>query len=36
MSDDDRARITACQDIEQLMTWIRRAATADSVDDLFR
>ena len=35
MSDDDRTRITACQDIEQLTTWIRRAATADSVDDLF-
>ena len=32
----DRAHITACQDIEQLTTWIRRAATAESVDDLFR
>jgi hypothetical protein len=34
--DDVRARITGCTDLEQLETWIRRAATADSVQDLFR
>jgi hypothetical protein len=34
--DDVQARITGCTDLEQLETWIRRAATADSVQDLFR
>ncbi len=33
--DDARARITGCSDLVQLDTWIRRAATADSIDDLF-
>ncbi|GAA0919126.1 hypothetical protein [Virgisporangium aurantiacum] len=35
VSDDVRARITGCTDIEQLSTWIRRAATAETVDELF-
>lgn len=33
--DDARARITECTDIEQLDTWVRRAATATSIQDLF-
>jgi hypothetical protein len=33
--DDARARITRCTDVDQLDTWVRRAATATSVDDLF-
>jgi hypothetical protein len=35
VSDEARARIAGCSDIEQLDAWIRRAATAESVDDLF-
>lgn len=35
VSDDARARITACTDPDQLKTWIRRASTADTVDQLF-
>jgi len=31
----DRARITTCQDIDQLTVWVRRAATVTSVDELF-
>lgn len=34
--DDARTRITECTDLEQLDTWVSRAATARSVDDLFR
>jgi hypothetical protein len=33
--DHVRARITGCTDLEQLDTWVRRAATASTVDDLF-
>ncbi|HLV59100.1 MAG TPA: hypothetical protein VKY81_09575 [Natronosporangium sp.] len=33
--DDARARISACTDPDQLEAWIRRAATAESVADLF-
>jgi hypothetical protein len=32
--DDVRARIAGCTDLDQLDTWIRRAATADKVQDL--
>jgi hypothetical protein len=32
---DARTRITECSDLGQLDTWIRRAATADSIQDLF-
>lgn len=35
VADDARARISECTDIAQLDVWIRRAATADSIDDLF-
>lgn len=33
--DDARARITGCDDLDQLDRWIRRAATASSIADLF-
>lgn len=33
--DHARARISECTDLQQLDTWIRRAATARSVEDLF-
>jgi len=29
-------RITSCTDLDQLDTWVRRAITATTVDDLFR
>jgi hypothetical protein len=32
--DDIRARIAACTDLDQLDTWIRRAATAHKIQDL--
>ncbi|MEM9462299.1 MAG: hypothetical protein AAGF11_49560 [Myxococcota bacterium] len=35
VSDEARARITACTDIEQLDAWLSRAASADSVDAIF-
>lgn len=31
-----RARIGECRDLDQLDTWVRRAATAHTIDDLFR
>lgn len=30
-----RARITGCTDLDQLDAWVRAAATADSIEDLF-
>jgi hypothetical protein len=33
--DDVRARILACTDQQVLGTWLRRAVTADSIDDIF-
>ena len=35
VSDEARARITGCTDPEQVMVWVRRAVTAESIDDLF-
>lgn len=35
VSDDARARIDGCDDADQLNLWISRAATAESVDDVF-
>lgn len=35
VSDDARARIDDCDDLDQLNLWISRAVTADSVDELF-
>ena len=32
----DRARISACTDLDQLRTWVSRAATVTAVSDLFR
>lgn len=32
---DARTRIAECADLDELDTWIRRAVTAESVDDLF-
>jgi hypothetical protein len=34
-SDEARARILACTDATQLEAWIRKAATATSIDELF-
>lgn len=33
--DDARTRITECTDLDQLDGWVRRAATATSITDLF-
>ncbi len=33
--DDARDRITSCTDLDQLETWIRRAVTISTIDDLF-
>jgi hypothetical protein len=35
-SDEARERITGCRTLDQLNLWVRRAATAESMDDLFR
>lgn len=36
VSEDARARIGECRDLDQLDAWVRRAATVGSVEDLFR
>ncbi len=36
VSDATRTRVIGCNDATQLDTWIRRAATASSVEDVFR
>ena len=33
--DDTRNRITACTDLDQLERWLTRAATAQTLEDLF-
>jgi hypothetical protein len=33
--DEASTRITGCADLDQLETWIRRAATATTIQDLF-
>lgn len=33
--DDIRIRVVGCRDLDQLDTWVRRAATASSAQDLF-
>ena len=33
--DEARTRIVECTDLDQLDTWVRRAATAESIEDLF-
>ncbi|MBC6456728.1 hypothetical protein [Actinomadura sp. HBU206391] len=35
VSDEARERIISCTDLDQLETWIQRAATVDSVEELF-
>lgn len=35
VSDDAKARITSCTDLDQLQAWISRAITIDTVDELF-
>lgn len=35
VSDDARARITACTDLDQLERWLDRAVSVDSADELF-
>lgn len=35
ITDEARTRITECTDVDQLETWVRRAATIDSINDLF-
>ena len=34
LSDESRARITACKDTDTLTAWIGRAATADRIEDV--
>jgi hypothetical protein len=33
--EEAREKIAGCTDLDQLDTWVRRAATADKVDELF-
>lgn len=35
LSNEDRGRITACTDLTQLETWVRKAATATKIQDLY-
>ncbi len=35
ISDDTRERICQCNDLNQLKTWVRKAVTVTSVDELF-
>ncbi|MPY82301.1 MAG: hypothetical protein GEV00_03080 [Actinophytocola sp.] len=35
VSDDARARITSCTDLDQLERWLDRAVSVDSADELF-
>ncbi|MFG2085505.1 MULTISPECIES: hypothetical protein [unclassified Spirillospora] len=35
IDDDLRRRVTSCQDLEQIHTWARHAATASSLDEIF-
>src|SRR5215470_9118646 len=35
VTDDVHARITACTDLDHLDTWVRRASTATTIQDLF-
>ncbi|MEO3793997.1 hypothetical protein ABGB14_27610 [Nonomuraea sp. B10E15] len=36
LPDEARARILACTDLHTLESWVRKAATAKSADELFR
>jgi predicted transposase YdaD len=35
VSQEARERITGCTDLEQLERWLERAATVDTLDELF-
>jgi hypothetical protein len=35
VSEDVQARVVACKDVDQLKAWLRRAATAHSIDEVF-
>lgn len=35
VSDEVRERVTSCTDLDQLTTWVRRAATVTRAEDLF-
>ena len=35
VTDEARARVTGCTDLDQLDVWVRRAVTANAVDELF-
>ncbi|MEO3791446.1 hypothetical protein ABGB14_14680 [Nonomuraea sp. B10E15] len=35
ISEDTRVRIRSCTDLAQLETWLTRAATAQTLQDLF-
>ena len=35
LADEDKARITSCADIDQLRTWVVRAANATTIADVF-
>ena len=35
VSAEAESRITTCSDLDQLITWFRRAATATSIHDVF-
>jgi hypothetical protein len=35
VSEEVRARITSCSDLDQLKTWLRRAVTVGTIDELF-
>jgi hypothetical protein len=36
VTEEQRARITACADVEQLKDWVTRAVSVESASDLFR
>ncbi|GLZ16307.1 hypothetical protein Acsp04_65420 [Actinomadura sp. NBRC 104425] len=35
VTDEQRQRVLACMDLQRLETWVRRAATISSADELF-
>ncbi|GLZ10227.1 hypothetical protein Acsp04_04620 [Actinomadura sp. NBRC 104425] len=35
VTDEQRQRVLTCTDLQQLETWVRRAATISSADELF-
>jgi hypothetical protein len=35
VSDEVRSRVMACSDLDQLKTWVRRAAVVRTIDEVF-